>query len=114
MTAERTIQIFHENFVQTSQGLWKELRKKHEDYAPDYAVGVFEKWLTDDDARQRFNLVYGRKLAELIMQMVRHLHEEPINLTELERLFRLLSFVVGPKRLELSAAAVTACACVSD
>jgi hypothetical protein len=113
MTANETIREL-KRVVRTYDAIVKDLRADKDNYDFDYALGVFQDWLLDDSARRRLDLVYSRKLGQTILRIVKLLHKDSPDTEQLQHELRVLAFVVGPKRLELSAAAVTRCACCSD
>lgn len=113
MTAAETVREL-KRVVRKYDAFVRDLRAKDDEYDLDYAMGVFETWLIDDNARRRLDMVYSRKLGKTIMRIIKLLHHEPLSAEELQRELRVLAFVVGPKRLELSTAAITRCACCSD
>ncbi len=116
MTAEEMINLF-ELQLKKSAKFVNNLRKKPDSYAVDYAIGMFKKYLTgDDELRQRQNLVYGPQLHEAICKIIEALTKkrQKNRQRKFEHNFGLLAFVIGPRRFELIASAVTPCGCLSD
>lgn len=113
MTKDEAISSFKQAVDDCIDQLEK-ARRKEEAYAVEYAIGVFNRWIADEDARQRIDLVYGPKVQETIINLLEDIDRPSLKKKQFTRDLKELAFVVGPRRFELCAAAVTPCACCTD
>ncbi len=112
MTIEEVIKVF-ERRIKNCQTFINELQSQPESYNIEDAIAIFPKWLNNDPMTVNWELVYGPKLRELILKITKVLISKKWNKKKFQKLLAELAFVLGPRRYELIASAVTPCGCLN-